>query len=137
MLNYYLSPRKHQNLDRMFWNDFFAPVTDNRAMVTDVTETETEYLLDVELPGYSKDDVKVSYDEGYLTIEATRKSESKDENKNYIRRERHYGTQSRSWYVGNIDQSLIKAGFQDGILKVSVPKEQLPEKDTRQYISID
>ena len=137
MLNYYLNPRKYQSAERSFWNDFFAPVMNAKSMNTDVTETETEYLFDVELPGYSKEDVKISVDEGYLTIEAVRNTEKESEEKNYISRERYSGRQSRSWYIGNVDLQQIKASFENGILKVSVPKEQLPEKDNRNLISID
>ena len=137
MLNYYLNPRKNQSLERAFWNDFFAPVMNTRGMNTDVTETESEYLLDVELPGYGKDDVKISVDDGYLTIEASKTAEKENSEKNYISRERYSGSMSRSWYIGNVDQSLIRASFENGILKVSVPKDQLPEKDNRNYIAID
>ncbi len=137
MLNYYLNPRKHQSIDRMFWNDFFSPVFTGKQMTTDVTETETEYLFDVELPGYTKDDVKISYKEGYLTIEARKDEEKESGEKNYISKERYVGSVSRSWYIGNVDQASIKAGFQDGILKISVPKEQLRKEDEKNYIAID
>ena len=138
---YYLRPRKNNELARDFWNDFFAPATWRNAsagMPVDITENEKEYLFDVELPGYKKEDVKVTVDDGYLTIEASRNEEKENaENKNYITRERYSGKCSRSWYVGNIDKEQIKASFTDGILKVSVPKEQLKPEDTRHYISID
>ncbi len=137
MLNYYLNPWKKSNVEKMFWDDFFAPVSAVKGMKTDVTETDSEYLFDVELPGYNKEDVKISVDEGYLTIEAVRNSEKESNEKNYISRERYSGRQSRSWYIGNVDEQQIKASFDNGILKVSVPKEQLPEKDTRNYITID
>lgn len=136
MLNYYLRPRKHQSIDRMF-DDFFSPIVSARQMTTDVTETETEYLFDIELPGYSKDDVKISYKEGYLKVEANREQENESNEKNYITKERYVGSVSRSWYIGNVDQASIKAGFNDGVLTVTVPKEQLPKEDEKNYISID
>ncbi len=137
----YLTPRKNYAVERNFWNDFFSPTffsTNSSVMKTDIRETEKEYLLDVELPGFNKEDVRISLDDGYLTIE-TKKNEEKEntEDRNYIRKERYSVNASRSWYVGNIDQTLIKANFNNGILTVSVPKEQLPEKDTRNYINID
>ncbi|MBR0229969.1 MAG: Hsp20/alpha crystallin family protein [Erysipelotrichaceae bacterium] len=138
---YYLRPKKNNELARNFWNDFFAPVTWNNAysgMPVDISETDKEYVFDVELPGYKKEDVKITVDDGYLTIEASKNEERENsENKNYITRERYSGKASRSWYVGNIDKELIKASFADGILKVNVPKEQLKPEDTKHYISID
>ncbi len=138
---YYLRPKKNNELARNFWNDFFAPVTWNNAysgMPVDISETDKEYVFDVELPGYKKEDVKITVDDGYLTIEASKNEERENsENKNYITRERYSGKTSRSWYVGNIDKELIKASFADGILKVNVPKEQLKPEDTKHYISID
>lgn len=137
----YLSPRKNFDLQRDLWNDFFSPSffsTNTSVMKTDIRETEKEYLLDVELPGFNKEDVRISVDDGYLTIETKKNEEKKDEeNKNYIRKERYSVNASRSWYVGNIDLAQIKANFNNGILTVSVPKEQLPEKDTRNYIDIE
>lgn len=138
---YFLKPRRNNEFEKDLWRDFFAPVTWRNAysgMPVDITETEKEYLFDVELPGYKKEDVKIAVDDGYLTIEASKNEENENkENKNYITRERYSGTCSRSWYVGNIDKNLIKASFADGILKVSVPKEQLEPEDTRHFISID
>ena len=138
MLNYYLSPRK--SFERDFFDDFFKPTFYHgnfSTIRTDITENENEYLLEVELPGYTKEDVKLSYDDGYLKIEATKTNDNKDENKKYISREIYYGSQSRSFYVGNIDQSLIKANFNNGILNISIPKEELPLEDKTNYISID
>ena len=138
---YYLRPKKNNDFTRNFWNDFFAPVTWNNVysgMPVDISETDKEYVFDVELPGYKKEDVKITVDDGYLTIEASKNEEHENsENKNYITRERYSGKTSRSWYVGNIDKELIKASFADGILKVNVPKEQLKPEDTKHYISID
>jgi len=138
MLNYLIEPRKR--VERDFFDDFFAPgfFNGNSSTVrTDITETEKEYVLEVELPGYKKEDVKISLNEGYLKIEATKKRENENNAKKYISREIFYGTQSRSFYVGNIDQSLIKANFNNGILEVTVPKEQLPIEDKTNYIAID
>ena len=137
MLNYYLKPKK----ERDFWSDFFAPVTFQNSlgsMKTDVTENDKEYLFDVELPGYKKEDVRISLDDGYLTVEATQKKENNEENENrYIRRERYMGTVSRSWYVGNVDKQQIKAAFNNGILNISVPKEELPLEEQKNYITIE
>lgn len=137
----YLSPRKNYEVERNIWNDFFGPSflsTNSSVMKTDIRETEKEYLLDVELPGFNKEDVKISLEDGYLTIETKKNEENNNTStSNYIRKERYSVNASRSWYVGNVDLSQIKANFNNGILTVSVPKEQLPEKDTRNYINID
>jgi len=107
-------------------------------MKTDIRETEKEYLLDVELPGYNKEDVEATIDNGYLTIATKKNSEKEEKNEgNYIHRERYSVSASRSWYVGNVDRTMIKASFNNGILTVSVPKDELPEKETRNIIDID
>ncbi len=129
----YLTTRR--NLERDIWDEFFRPTTIN-TMKTDITETDSEYLMDIEIPGYNKEDVKISLDDGYLTIEAVKNEEQQADEKNYVRRERYMGKVSRSWYVGNIDQSLIHASFNNGILTIGVPKEQLPLKDNKNYIEI-
>ena len=135
----YLMPRKNYITTGDLWNDFFTPAFSNpvRYMKTDVTETENEYLLDIELPGYGKEDVSISLEDGYLTVQAVKKQQNDSEKKNYVTRERYYGTVSRSWYVGNIDKNQIKATFKDGILNVSVPKKELPEEERKNYITID
>ena len=112
-----------------------------RIMKTDVKEDENGYHLDIELPGYKKDDIKAELKEGYMTITAT-KAENKDEadkKGNYIRRERYQGTSSRSFYVGEeVKEEDIKAKFEDGILKVFVPKiEAVPEVPQTKFIAIE
>ncbi len=137
---FYLNPRSNYEVERNFWNDFFAPVSISRlgSMKTDVTENDSEYLFDIELAGYGKDDVKISYDDGYLKVEASKNSEKENnEEKTYITRERYSGSVSRSWYVGNIDRNLIKASFNNGILTVSVPKQQLEKQEESNYITIE
>lgn len=140
MLKNYLNPREAYDAERDFWNDFFAPVWRGTygGMRTDVTETEKEYQLAIELPGFAKDDVKVSLDDGYLTVTAKKEhhNDEKDGQK-FVSRERYYGQMSRSWYVGNVDKTQIKANFANGILTVSVPKDEMPEQDHTDYINID
>ena len=109
-------------------------------MCTDVKETENSYELDVELPGVKKEDVKAQLNDGYLTISAETKFDNSDEHEGkYIRRERYYGTSSRSFYVGEeLTEEDIKAKFEDGILKISVPKKQPEEKiETPKFIQIE
>ena len=132
-----------------FFDDFARPAKSvvrynypaNAVMKTDVKEDENGYHLDIELPGYKKDDIKAELKEGYMTITAT-KAEDKDEKDkkgNYIRRERYQGTSSRSFYVGEeVKEEDIKAKFEDGILKVFVPKiEAVPEVPQSKFIAIE
>lgn len=132
-----------------FFDDFFdepfkrsyKPLPPNTVMKTDVKETEDGFILDIDLPGYTKDDVKGEIKDGYLTISAFKSSEKeeKDEEGKYIRRERFAGNCSRSFYVGeNITEEDIKAKFENGILKVSIPKKaKEPEVEQKKFISIE
>ena len=103
-------------------------------MKTDVRETEDSYELDIDLPGFKKEDVSVELKNGYLTIQAA-KSLDKDEQKNgkYIRQERYAGSMSRSFYVGeHVEPEDIRAKFENGILQISLPKaakKQLPKSN--------
>lgn len=110
-------------------------------MRTDIKENEDGYELDIDLPGYKKENVKAELKNGYLTINAETSQDNgqKNENGRYIRRERYFGTCSRSFYVGeDITQDDIKARFEDGILKVSVPKKETkPVVEERRYIPIE
>lgn len=118
---------------------FSAPTT--AVMRTDVKESETGYELDIDLPGYKKEDVQAQLKDGYLTITASTKTndDQKDESGKYIRRERYYGTCSRSFYVGeDIEQEDIKAKFEDGTLKIEVPKKEAkPKVEENQFIAIE
>ena len=115
-------------------------VSTNGAMRTDIKELETGYELDIDLPGVEKEGVSAELEDGYLTIKATsdKSNDLKDEEGKYIRRERHYGTYSRSFYVGDqIKEEDIQAKFENGILKIAIPKkEALPEPETKKTITI-
>lgn len=108
-------------------------------MKTDVRETENSYELDIDLPGFKKEDVSLKLDDGYLTIGAVKSLEKESGNGKdgkYIRRERYEGQCSRSFFVGRGVQARdVSAKFEDGILKVSVPKTAQPEMNN--YIAIE
>ncbi len=108
-----------------FFDEFKSPFTQNgNLMKTDIKETEQSYQLQIELPGFKKEDVRVSIEDGYLTIEAERKSESDHTNQGkFIRRERYYGMAKRSFYVGQVTIDDIKGEFIDGVLKLDIPKD--------------
>lgn len=131
-----LVPRRSYNLfDDFFNNDFFG--RDFRkfeapSMKTDVKEVDGNYELSIEVPGFNKEDITASLKNGYLTISA-KHEENNDENNEqgkYIRRERRFGSCQRSFFVGEaITEEDIKASYNNGILKLTLPKEKesLPE----------
>ncbi len=113
----------------------------NNIMKTDIREHEDGFELDIDLPGYKKEDVKAELKDGYLVISASNNSEKDEKNSKgeYIRRERYYGSCSRSFYVGEaVTEEDIKAKFEDGILKLSVPKkEPKPAVEEAKTIAIE
>ena len=109
-------------------------------MKTDVRETENSYELDIDLPGFKKDEITVQLDNGYLSISASKGLDKNEENKDgkYIRRERYAGAMNRTFYVGdNLTQQDIQAKFEDGILKISVPKKDVQQIEQNKYIAIE
>ena len=138
-----------ENLFDDFFDGFHYPAepqrplktTDLGLMKTDIKEDENGFDLAVELPGYKKEDIKVELKEGYMTISAESKHEDdeKDNGGNFIRRERYYGKSSRSFMVGEaVTEEDIKARYEDGILKIRVPKKELkPEVPETKYITIE
>ena len=119
------------------WN--YAKNTAN-VMKTDIKENDKGYELDVDLPGYKKEDVKAELKDGYLTISASNDNtkEEKDEDGKYIRKERYTGAVSRSFYVGKyVTEEDIHAKFENGILKLSVPKVDAPKVEQNKYIAIE
>ena len=123
-----LIPRNH------FFDDAFDLIEtkgwkDTNMMKSDIYEKDGKYHLEADLPGFDKNNIHVDYKDGYLTIQAS-KEDNFEENNKYIRRERHYGEVSRSFYVGDIDEKEIKAKFKDGSLKITFPKENEERKQT-------
>lgn len=110
-------------------------------MKTDIKETEKAFELDIDLPGFKKENVGVELQDGYLTISATTSSESedKDEKGTYLRKERFTGSCRRSFFVGDdISDDEIRAKFEDGILRIVVPKKlPVPPEETKKLISIE
>ena len=108
-------------------------------MKTDVRETDDTYELDIDLPGFAKDEINVKAENGYLTISAAKglDKDDKDKKGNYIRRERYAGAMQRSFYVGDIPTGDIKAKYEDGILSLSVPKADVKKLEAHNVISIE
>ena len=137
-----------ENLFNDDWMDFGFPEVDkalygkhaNNVMKTDVKETDTGYEVDIDLPGFKKDEINAQLDNGYLTISAAKglDKDEKDKKGKYIRKERYAGAMSRSFYVGEgITQEDIKAKYEDGILRLSVPKKEAKAVENKKYIAIE
>ena len=141
-----------ENLFDEFWNDPFDmdrmlprgrdPLYGKHSknlMKTDVRETEGSYELDVDLPGFKKEEVNVELNNGYLTVSAHKDEDSgdKDESGKWLRRERYVGTCSRSFYVGNVKPEDVKAKYEDGVLSVIVPKEDVKKLASSTAIAIE
>ena len=112
----------------------------NGLMKTDIKENENAFEVSIALPGVKKDDIEIELKDEYLTITATSnmKKDEDDKKSNYIRRERYYGSCSRSFYVGDaVTENDIKASYEDGILTLDIPKvEKKPEPEVKKLIPI-
>lgn len=109
-------------------------------MKTDVRETKDSYEIFVDLPGYKKEEVQLDLQDGYLTISASRgvDREQKDDDGHYIRQERYTGQCSRSFFIGEeIQPDQVHASFEDGILKITMPKSEAKELPKHSSIAIE
>lgn len=109
-------------------------------MKTDVKETDNCYELDIDLPGFKKDEITAHLEDGYLTVSAAKgvDKDEKDKEGRYIRRERYSGSMTRSFYVGNaVTEQDIKAKYEDGILSLSIPKKDPKVVEAKKYIAIE
>ena len=129
-----------------FENEFFGrknPLYGKHSknmMKTDIRETDHSYELDIDLPGFKKEDIDVTLENGYLTISTSKgiDKDEKDSDGKYIRRERYSGSMSRSFYVGEgITHEDIKAKYEDGILKLSMPKDLDKQIENKKTIYIE
>ena len=113
----------------------------SRMMKTDVRETEKTYELDIDLPGFKKDEIQMELKDGVLTVSAAKGLDKDEEDKkgNYIRKERYAGSMSRSFYVGKyVTVEDVHPKYESGILSFSVPKEEAkPVEEKKHYISIE
>ena len=127
---------------RDFWgrkNPLYGKNAKN-IMKTDIREHDTGYELDVDLPGFKKDEINIELENGYLTISAAKGLDKDEQDKKgkYIRKERYAGAMQRSFYVGDaVTEEDVKAKFEDGILKLSIPKKDAKEVETKKTIAIE
>ena len=123
---------------RFYLDNFFDDLLDerrNNAMKCDIYEKDNKYHVEMDIPGFNKEDISIDINDGYLTVEATKGEDREEKDKNYIRRERTYGQIKRQFYVGNVDTEKTKAEFNNGTLKIVIPKVE--EKETKKLINID
>ncbi|MFV0352427.1 MAG: Hsp20/alpha crystallin family protein [Oscillospiraceae bacterium] len=118
------------DLERGF---FRSTVNGSTQFRCDIQDEGDRYLLDAELPGFNKEDINVELKDDRITISATHKTESeeKDKKENFIRRERHYGSFSRSFDVSDIEAADITASYKDGVLQLTLPKVKEAQPVTR------
>ena len=132
----------NDNFERNFFgsrNPLYGKHSKN-LMKTDVKETDNGYELDIDLPGFKKDEITAHLEDGYLTVSAAKgvDKDEKDKEGRYIRRERYSGSMTRSFYVGNaVTEQDIKAKYEDGILSLSIPKKDPKAVEAKKYIAIE
>ena len=130
------------DFDRDFWgrkNPLYGKNAKN-IMKTDIRAHDEGYELDIDLPGFKKDEINVELENGYLTISAAKglDKDGQDKKGKYIRKERYAGAMQRSFYVGDaVTEEDIKAKFEDGILKLSIPKKDAKAVETKKTIAIE
>ena len=140
-----------ENLFDDFMNDFRFPAFPDvdkelygkhakNMMKTDIREHDAGYEVDIDLPGFKKDEISIELENGYLTVSAAKGLDKDEEDKKgkYIRKERYAGAMQRSFYVGeNLTQEDIKAKYENGILRLSVPKKEAKPVETKKTIAIE
>ncbi len=137
-----------ENLFNDDWMNFGFPEVDkalygkhaSHEMKTDVKETDSGYEVDIDLPGFKKDEINVQLDNGYLSISAAKGLDKEEKNKEgkYIRKERYAGAMSRRFYVGDaLTQEDIKAKYESGILRLSIPKKEAKQVEATKRIAIE
>ena len=133
--------RNHFGLD-FFGDSFFEPLFNVdwqcKALKTDITEDGDKYNLEIEIPGAEKNDIDISLEKEYLTVSVKKEesSEEKDNKGRFLRRERYSGSCSRSYFVGDLEEKDIAASYENGILKISFPKESQKKLEKVKKIDI-
>ena len=128
-------PKAFDNVDRKLYGRHA-----NREMLTDVKDHEDHYEIEIDLPGFKKEQIQIELNDGSLTVTASKglDEDEKDEKGRYVRRERYSGMMSRSFYVGeDVTEEDIKASFTDGVLKLTVPKKETPKLPEKKTIMIE
>ena len=118
----------------VFFNNFLDSMDNDKKMQCDIYEKDNNINIEMDIPGFNKEDINIEINKGNLVVTAE-KNEEENEDKTYLRRERKfYGKYQRSFYLGEIDEENIEASFENGILKISIPKKT--EEETKKLIEI-
>lgn len=123
-----LIPRK------IYFDDFFDDFVPSKDMKCDIYEKDGKYHLELDIPGFKKEDIKIEAKNGYLTISAVKNEEEEDKSKHYIKQERFYSKYQRSFYLGNFDEDDVDASYVDGTLKITINKKE--QSDNKRYIEV-
>ena len=117
---------------KLFYDRFFDEMPVMKGMQCDIYEKDNKYHIELDVPGYKKDEIKIECHKGTITIKAEKNEETniEEDGKKYIRRERKYGSFERSFHLGDIDEDGIEAKYSDGILKITIPEKK--EIETKQ-----
>ncbi|MDD4188284.1 MAG: Hsp20/alpha crystallin family protein [Bacilli bacterium] len=105
------------------FDNFLLTAKGRNDMKCDIYEKDNNYHIELDIPGFEKEDIDVEIKDGYLTVKAKRSNEIEEEEKNYIRRERSYGEYTRSFNLGDADEEKVDAKFENGTLLITVPKK--------------
>lgn len=133
-----------KNNNGFFGDSFFDLFKDNdfdnkfsHLMRTDIKETDNEYIFQIEVPGFLKENIKMNLENGYLNVEASTIKNTNEEGK-YLRKERHFGTISRSFYIGeDVSEEDVNASLNNGILSISINKNIEKKEKEKRYININ
>jgi len=136
-----LVPKSHYDLFDDFFDDPFfkedRPMPPMPPMKTDIREGKYNYIIDVDLPGFKKENIKLDITNGYLNITAKTETSTDNEDEKFIKRERYTGECSRSFFVGeDVEENEISARFDNGILSIEIPKKREEYKEEKKYIDI-
>ena len=112
---------------RIFFDNFLDEFKESDKMKCDIYEKDNIYHIEADIPGFTKEDIKVEFNKGNLTITAEKSNDEEQEEKNYLRRERYYGKYQRTFYLGEINEEDAEATFLNGILKITIPKKREEE----------
>ena len=136
-------PRKNtfDLLDEMFDEPFMQRglfKKESSIMKTDIQEKDGNYILEIDMPGYDKEDIRIELENGYITVTANKEIKKEEDSKShYLHKERFYGSCSRSYYVGEgIEEEQIHAKFKNGMLTLTFPKKNEEKLETKKYIEI-
>mgnify|MGYP001023249737 CR=1 FL=1 len=132
-----LTRNRNRDFYDSFFDDFLPDAYEGKLMKVDIRESDTAYILDIEIPGVKKEDIRLITNDDILTINVKREELMTDNNEKYLRKERKFGSMSRSFTIKDIDKDNISAKYLDGILSVNIPKITEATLDRTRTINIE